>query len=85
MKAIFIGILLVIIGFLIVWKSRKFIDFFGSISWAEAKLGGGGTNLMYKLIGLIMIFIGFIWATGLWNAFLNATLGNFLFPGQRSI
>ncbi|MFH1620831.1 MAG: hypothetical protein ABIB04_01975 [Patescibacteria group bacterium] len=85
MKAILIGILLVIIGFLIVWKSRKFIDFFGTISWAEAKLGGGGTNLMYKVVGIITIFVGFMWATGLWNAFLNATLGGILFPTQNKI
>lgn len=85
MKNILIGILLIIIGFLIVWKSRKFIDFFGTIDWAEVKLGGGGTNLMYKLVGIISILVGFIWATGMWNAFLNATLGGILFPGQRNM
>jgi hypothetical protein len=78
---IIIGIVLVIIGFIFVWKTRKFIEFFGPIAWADAKLGGGGTSLMYKFIGIILIFAGFMWATGLWNAFLNATLGG-LFPKQ---
>jgi|YNPBryBLVA2012_1023415.scaffolds.fasta_scaffold17156_2 hypothetical protein len=77
---IFIGIVLVAIGFIIVWKTRKFIETFGPIAWADAKLGGGGTSLMYKTIGLLLIFVGFMYATDLWNAFLNATLGAALFP-----
>lgn len=76
-----IGIILVAIGFTFVWKTRKFIEFFGPIAWADAKLGGGGTSLMYKVIGIILIFVGFMWATNLWGAFLEATLGG-LFPKQ---
>lgn len=76
---ILIGLALVVIGFVFVWKTRKFIEFFGTIAWADAKLGGGGTSLTYKTIGIVLIFIGFMWATNLWNAFLNATLGG-LFP-----
>lgn len=77
---ILIGTVLVIIGFIIVWKTRKFIETFGSIAWADAKLGGGGTSIMYKTIGIILIFVGFMYATNLWNAFLEATLGAALFP-----
>ncbi len=73
---IIIGLILVAIGFVIVWKTRKFIDTFGSIPWADAKLGGGGTSLMYKFIGIILIMAGFMWATNLWDAFINATLGS---------
>ncbi|MCC7357752.1 hypothetical protein IT408_04605 [Candidatus Uhrbacteria bacterium] len=75
---ILIGLLLVIIGFIIVWKTRRFIETFGSIPWADAKLGGGGTSLMYKFIGIVMIFLGFLWATNLWNSFLEATLGSII-------
>ena len=78
---ILIGLILVVVGFVIVWKTRKFIEFFGPIAWADAKLGGGGTSLMYKTIGIIIIFVGFMWATNLWGAFLEATLGG-LFPKQ---
>ena len=73
---ILIGLVLVAIGFVFVWKTRVFLDFFGSISWADEKLGGGGSNLMYKFIGILLIFIGFMWATNLWNAFLAATIGS---------
>ncbi len=80
---IFIGLLLVVIGFLIVWKTRKIIDVFGTSSWADAKLGGGGTMLLHKFIGIVVIFVGFMWATNLWNAFLQATLGSLLTPNKE--
>ncbi len=80
---IIIGLVLVAIGFVFVWKTRKFIETFGTIAWADAKLGGGGTNIMYKTIGLILILVGFLWATDMWTAFLNATLGAALFPQQK--
>ena len=76
---ILIGLVLIAVGFVLVWKTRKFSEFFGPIDWADVKFGGGGTTLVYKTIGLILIFMGFIWATNLWNAFLEATLGS-IFP-----
>lgn len=78
---ILIGLILVAIGFVLVWKTRKFIEFFGTSAWADAKLGGGGTSLLYKAIGLVLIFVGFMWATNLWGAFLESMLGG-LFPRQ---
>lgn len=79
---IIIGVVLVAIGAIFVIKTRKLLEFFGPIGWAEAKLGGGGSNLMYKLIGIVVCFIGFMVATNLWNAFLQATLGS-LFGANR--
>lgn len=73
---------MVAIGFYFVWKTRTIISTFGSIDWADQKLGGGGTQLMYKFIGLIIIFTGFMVTTNLWDAFLEATLGS-LFPKQQ--
>lgn len=63
-------------GIFLVVKTRTLLEFFGTIDWAEMKLGGGGSNLMYKIIGLILIFVGFMIATNLWSAFLQATLGS---------
>lgn len=80
---ILIGLLMVGAGFLVVWKTRNIEDMFGPIDWAEAKLGGGGTNMMYKFIGVVVIFVGFMVMTNLWNAFLEATLGS-LFKGVGS-
>jgi hypothetical protein len=81
---ILIGLALVAAGFIIVWKTRRFIETFGSIPWADAKLGGGGTSLMYKFIGIVLILLGFLWATNLWTAFLEATLGS-IFPKPEPI
>ncbi len=81
---ILIGLALVAAGFIIVWKTRRFIETFGGIPWADAKLGGGGTSLMYKFIGIVLILLGFLWATNLWNAFLEATLGS-IFPKPEPI
>jgi hypothetical protein len=72
---IIIGLLIAAFGFLVVWKTRNIIDIAGPISWADQHLGGGGTSLMYKMIGLVICLVGFMWATNLWTAFLNATLG----------
>ncbi len=73
---ILIGIAIVGIGIFLVLKTTLIIDFIGPFDWAEQKLGGGGSNLFYKLVGVVVCFIGFMVATNLWNAFLQATLGS---------
>ncbi len=75
---ILIGLILVVVGALMVIKTNKFQDFFGEMAWSYKYLGAGGTRIMYKFIGLLMCFIGFMVITNLWNAFLNATLGSWL-------
>lgn len=71
----FIGILLVTVGILLIIKTEWFIQNFGTNAWAEEHLGyNGGTRLMYKLIGLIFIFFGFLAITNLLNAFLLGTV-----------
>jgi len=54
------------IGFVIVWKSEWILQNFGTVAWAEAKLGTeGGTRIFYKLIGLAVIFLAILYMTGL--------------------
>lgn len=73
---ILIGLLGVVVGFLIVWKSEWINNNFGSSAWAEAKFGGaGGSRLLYKLIGLTFIFIGFLTVTNLHKVFFVAVFG----------
>lgn len=75
---ILLGLAIAVVGAYFVIKTRKIMDVFGPISWAEQKLGGGGSVLMYKIMGLIFCFVGFMVATDLWDAFLQATLGSML-------
>ncbi|MFC1613604.1 hypothetical protein ACFL23_04735 [Patescibacteria group bacterium] len=67
----FVGLTLITIGVILVIKSEWFYQNFGSIQWAEQHLGtSGGSRIMYKLIGLICIFLGIMGITGLLNVFL---------------
>ncbi len=75
---ILIGIAIASGGAFMVIKTSLMLEWFGHIGWAEEKLGGGGSVLLYKTIGLIACFVGFMVATDLWDAFLMATLGSFL-------
>lgn len=77
-----IGVLLAGAGAFMVIKTETMLGWFGTVDWAEQKLGGGGTRLFYKLLGILVCFIGFMVATNLWNAFLEATLGSILPKGM---
>jgi len=69
------------IGFLFIWKTEWFLKNIGRIDWAEVKLGG--TRNFYKLLGVIVIFLGLLTATGMISGFLMGTVGRlFLPPGS---
>ncbi len=71
-----IGILMAAVGVFLILKTEWFIQNFGTNAWAEEHLGySGGTRLMYKLIGIIFIFFGFLAITNLLNSFLTGTVG----------
>ncbi len=74
-----VGSILVAIGAFFVLRTAVIYDFFGSLPSAEKYLGGGGTRLAYKLIGIVLCLVGFLWAFNLWGAFLQGTVGR-LFP-----
>lgn len=74
---IIIGIALVAIGFLLIWKTEPIIQFTGYNDWAEQHLGTeGGTRLLCKLVGIAFIFFGMMAITNLHKGFLEATLGS---------
>ncbi len=78
----FVGIVCVLIGSVLILKTEWFLENFGTIGWAEANMGtSGGSRLMYKLIGLVGIFIGFLLVTNMFQGFLMGTLGKILVRG----
>jgi hypothetical protein len=74
------GILLILAGLPFVLKTQWFLQNFGSVAWAEAKLGSGGTWLFYKLIGIGISLIGILMATGLLGGLLIGTVGRLFVP-----
>jgi uncharacterized membrane protein YkgB len=79
MTRILIGIAITIIGFLVVWKSEKVFRFFGRSAWAEKHLGyEGGSRLFYKLIGIVIIFIGLFVISNIWADIMEGIAGIFV-------
>ena len=76
-----IGIIAIVIGFIIIWKSDWLVNNVGSIAWADEHLGSeGGSNLFYKLIGLIIIFGTFMVLTGLLPRMLSGIFNSEIAP-----
>ena len=59
---------MVVVGALLVMKSNWIVQNFGYSEFAESKIKMyGGTRLMWKLIGIITIFMGFLVITDLYG------------------
>ena len=64
------------VGFVIAWKSEWLLKNFGGNAWAEKQLGtSGGSRMLYKLIGLIIIIVSALYMTRLVEGIIMATLG----------
>lgn len=77
-----IFLLLGAVGIGMILKTGPLVDFTGRIGWAEQHLGATGTYTLYKLIGLGLIIIGTMYATGLFQSLVNGFFG-FLIPGSE--
>ncbi|MBU0636968.1 MAG: hypothetical protein ABH818_02410 [Patescibacteria group bacterium] len=76
---ILLGIIVITVGTLMVVKSEWLLNNFGRITFFEIHLGSdGGSRLGYKLVGLIVIFIGTLIMTGMINGFLEWVLSPLL-------
>lgn len=71
-----IGIIAIALGFIFIWKTDWFINSLGRVAWAEQKLGGGGTWLFYKILGVVVIIVAFMIMTGEMNRLLDLVFGN---------
>ena len=76
---IIIGLVMVISGFGMIWKTEWLVSNFGRIALFENYLGTeGGTRLGLKLIGILVIFIGFLLVSGMYENFANTLFGPIL-------
>ena len=72
MLNIIFGSIIMVLGFLMVWKSEWLLNNFGRMGWFDEHLGTeGGSRLGYKLIGLALIFIGFMVFANLFGSFIT--------------
>jgi len=73
-----VGLIGIIIGFLLVWKGDWIVNNFGRMAWAENHLGtDGGTRLMWKLIGILVIFLALLHMFGFFEGFVISLFGFF--------
>ncbi|MFH0928640.1 MAG: hypothetical protein V1821_04175 [bacterium] len=75
------GSFLVVLGFVMVWRTIIFINITGKIDWAEEKLGPGGTWSFLKIVGVIVIMLGFMFITNLIEN-LGGSIASIFVPKQ---
>ena len=76
---IIFGIILIIIGIAITIKSEVLLNSFGRIAFFERFLGSeGGSRLGYKLLGVLISFIGMLIMTNMIEGFLKWILSPLL-------
>jgi hypothetical protein len=78
----FVGILAILFGCFMVIKTEWIMENFGRSAWAEEHLGGGGSRLMYKLMGIAMVFLSLMMMTGMLGEIVIGFFGP-LFGGAR--
>ena len=66
------------IGFVIVSKTGKIMEWFGAVPFAEEKFGPGGTRFFYKILGILIAFIGIFIATNIISDILESFAGIFV-------
>lgn len=71
-----LGFIFIAIGFLVVWKSDWLYENMGAIEFAEEKMGSwGGSKFFYKLIGVIIIILSFLYMSGGIGTLLRKVFG----------
>ncbi len=71
-----LGILVIALGAFMVIKTEWFVENLGYSEWAEAKFGGGGTRLMYKVVGILFAVGSVLAMTGALGEIVVGIFGN---------
>lgn len=71
------AIIIVLLGFMMIWKTDWFVRNIGTNSWAEQNMG---TSMFYKLIGLGLIVIAILGVTGVVGDIVVGIFGRFMTP-----
>jgi hypothetical protein len=76
-KTFLYSVLAIAFGVSLIAYTEPIKRFTGSMDFAERALGSGGTYTFYKLLGIGIIVVTILWATG----GINACIPNFLIGG----
>jgi hypothetical protein len=68
---ILLGLGIIVVGYLMALKTNWFLDILGPVEWAERHIVGGGTRTFYKLLGMLIIIIGIIVVTDLYDEIIG--------------
>lgn len=79
----FIGSLVIVLGAFMVIRTDWFVQNFGYSDWAESKFGGGGTRLMYKVLGILFVVGSVLGMTGALGEMFLGIFGNLFIGGRR--
>jgi hypothetical protein len=80
---IILGLALIVVGALITIKSEAVFNALGPVAFFEKYLGTeGGSRLGYKLLGILVFFIGVLIATNLIGDFLGWILSPLINVGR---
>ena len=81
---IFLGLILAAVGALITIKSEAMLNMFGRVGFFEKYLGTeGGSRLGYKLLGILLFFIGIMIATNVIGDFMSWILSPLINAGRQ--
>lgn len=81
------GIVAIVIGVTAIKFNYQLVGFTGRQDWIESKLGSGSTYFAFKLLAILFIAFGILYATGLWEPVgrvLFSPLTDALSPGAPS-
>ena len=74
---------MIVLGAFMVIRTEWFIENFGYSDWAESKLGGGGTRIMYKVLGILFIVGSVLGMTGALGEIIIGVFGKLFIGGSR--
>jgi len=73
-----LGIVVMLLGMLMTFKSETMLEWFGENAWAEDKMGFGQSRLFYKLLGTLVAFLGIFIMTNIISDILGGVAGVFV-------
>jgi len=68
---IILFIISILVGLYFLVKSEYIVRVIGHNAWVDSYLGRGGSYLMWKVIGIIVIGLGFLYLLGDLDLYLN--------------